>query len=147
MILATAKAPGDVLHLFDTFEGMPETDSSKDGRFVSGMFDTTSLESVKARMAPWPNVEFHPGYFPDSAKDVDPNAKFKLTNIDVDIYSSTLSCLQYFYPRTVPGGCLLLHDYNDSGVPGVKTAVEEFMKDKPELVIELWESQALIVKL
>jgi O-methyltransferase len=145
MLLAEAKGDAS-LHLFDTFDGMPDTDNKHDGVFSSGMFKDTSLESVKQRLSPWKKVELHPGLFPDSAKDIDPNLQFKLTNIDVDIRSSTLSCLQYFYPRTVRGGFLVLHDYNDCGVPGVKAATDEFMRDKPELVIELWDTQALIVK-
>ena len=101
---------------------------------------------MRARLAPWSKVEFHPGFFPDSAKDVDPGLQFKFTNIDVDIRSSTLACLEYFYPRTVRGGFLVVHDYNDCGVPGAKAAVDEFMRDKPETVLQLWDTQALIVK-
>jgi hypothetical protein len=145
MLLAEAKGSA-TLHLFDTFAGMPSTDSVHDGVFSEGMFADTALEAVKARLAPWSNVEFHPGFFPESAKDIDPSLQFKLTNIDVDIRSSTLACLEYFYPRTVRGGFLILHDYNDCGVPGTKAAADEFMRDKPESVLQLWDTQALIVK-
>ena len=145
MILAAAKGAA-TLHLFDTFSGMPETDPSHDGVFSADMFKDAELNAVRERLAPWSSVEFHPGLFPDSTKDLDPTLQFKLANIDVDIRSSTLACLQYFYPRTVRGGFLILHDYNDSGVPGTKAAVDEFMVDKPESVIELWDTQALIVK-
>jgi hypothetical protein len=145
MLLAEAKGTSR-LHLFDTFEGMPQTDSVHDGRFSAGMFSDTGLEAVRARLAPWSKVDFHPGFFPDSAKDIDPTLQFKLTNIDVDIRSSTLACLAYFYPRTVRGGFLVIHDYNDCGVPGAKAAVDEFMRDKPEIVLQLWDTQALIVK-
>jgi len=145
MILAAAKQDAE-LHLFDTFGGMPATDPQHDGGFSAGMFLDANLDAVKARLAPWRNVHFHPGLFPDSAKDLRGDIRFKLTNIDVDIRSSTLACLQYFYPRTVPGGFLVLHDYNDCGVPGVKSAVDEFMQDKPESVLEIWDTQALIVK-
>lgn len=146
MILAAAKDEATPLHLFDTFGGMPSTDASHDGIFTPGMFAETTLPEVQKRLSPWKNVHFHPGFFPDSAHDLDPNAMFKLTNIDVDIRSSTLACLEYFYPRTVRGGFIVLHDYNDAGVPGTKTAVTEFMEGKPETVIELWDTQALIVK-
>lgn len=145
MILAAAKGAAE-LHLFDTFAGMPETDQKHDGIFTAGMFGGTSLAEVQALLSPYSNVHFHPGFFPESAKDLRRDIRFKLTNIDVDIRSSTLSCLEYFYPRTVPGGFIVLHDYNDCGVPGVKVAVQEFMQDKPETVLELWDTQAMIVK-
>lgn len=146
MLLAAAKGTAP-LHLFDTFEGMPETDPRHDGVFTAGMFGDTGLDAVRARLAPWSNVEFHPGFFPDSASDMDPSLQFKLTNIDVDIRSATLACLEFFYPRTVQGGFLVVHDYNDCGVPGAKAAVDEFMRGKREVVLELWDTQALIVKL
>lgn len=146
MVLAGAKGTAP-LHLFDTFAGMPETDSAVDGACSAGMFGDTGLTAVRARLAPWPDVEFHPGFFPDSTEDMDPNVQFKLVNIDVDIRSSTLACLEYFYPRTVRGGFLVFHDYNDFKVPGTKAAVDEFMVGKPETVLQLWDTQALIVKL
>ena len=46
----------------------------------------------------------------------------------------------------LPGGCIVVHDYNETSVPGTKLAVDEFMRGQPEVVIELWHTQALIVK-
>lgn len=146
MLLAAAKGTAH-LHLFDTFEGMPQTDATHDGVFSAGMFSDTGLDAVRTRLAPWSNVEFHPGFFPDSARDIDPSLEFKLTNIDVDIRSATLASLEFFYPRTVQGGFLVVHDYNDCGVPGAKAAVDEFMRGRRETVLQLWDTQALIVKL
>ena len=66
--------------------------------------------------------------------------------MDGDIYESTLEGLRFFYPRMNKGGIILSHDYCSLGFPGVKRAFDEFMSDKPEPVIELWDSQALVVK-
>src|SRR2546430_11261444 len=52
------------------------------------------------------------------------------SHIDVDLYTSTLACLEFFYPRLVPGGILLSHDY--SLLTGVKAAFTEFLAGKPE---------------
>jgi hypothetical protein len=41
----------------------------------------------------------------------------------------------------------VVHDYNDCGVPGAKAAVDEFMRGRRETVLQLWDTQALIVKL
>jgi hypothetical protein len=38
--------------------------------------------------------------------------------------------LEYFYPRMVNGGILLVHDYFSEGYKGVKEAVKEFSHKK-----------------
>ena len=131
------------LRLFDTFEGLP-VDSDKDpGVHREGQF-ACSLQSVADYLAGFPNLSFHPGLFPDSTAEV-PEAEYAFVHFDVDLYEGTLACLEYFYPRMIPGGILLSHDY--SILAGVKTAFDEFLEDKPESVIELPETQCMVVKL
>jgi len=42
------------------------------------------------------------------------------------------SALDYFYPRLVPGGFLVAHDYSSLHWNGAEKAVDEFFLDKPE---------------
>jgi O-methyltransferase len=58
---------------------------------------------------------------------------------------STLACLEFFYPRMIPGGIMLSHDY--SILAGVRQAFTEFLTDKPEPVIELPSTQCMVIKL
>ena len=67
-------------------------------------------------------------------------------HLDADIYESTKTGLEFFYPRTVKGGMIISHDYRNRHCPGVKLAYEEFFADKPEPVVELWKTQCLVVK-
>jgi hypothetical protein len=62
----------------------------------------------------------------------------------VDLYKTTLDALEFFYPRMNPGGVIMSHDYIRCGV---KKAFDEFFKDKPEPIIQLIDSQSLIVKI
>ncbi len=144
-ILAAAKGAAS-LHLFDTFAGMPATERAHDGKFRAGQLGDTTLVEVQRKLSRWPDVHFHPGFFPESAHDLPADTRFRLVHLDVDIRSSNLAALEFFYTRLLPGGLILLHDYNAHSVPGTKIAVDEFMRDKPEAVIELWHTQALIVK-
>lgn len=89
------------------------------------------------------NVHFYKGIFPFTAKLVEGKV-FSLVNLDVDLYESTLSCLNFFYPRMSKGGVVILHDY--TVYQGVRKAVDEFFDDKQETIIELYGSQCLIVK-
>jgi O-methyltransferase len=126
-------APGRVLHLFDTFSGFPEglTDD-KPNRFKD-----TSLAEVKNRLGDAGNVAIHVGYFPSTTAGLEAT-RFGLVMLDADCYQSTLSGLQFFYPRTVPGGYIFLHDFNSpESDHGVSRAASEFMNGKPEHVVEI----------
>lgn len=145
-LLAAAKGAAP-LYLFDTFSGLPASDPSRDGNFREGGFADTRIEEVKASLREWPNVHFCPGFFPQSATALPLDLRFKLVHLDADLHASTLDGLRFFYPRMLIGGIIILHDYNDRSVPGVRSALDDFLGDKPEVLIEIWDTQALIVKL
>ena len=131
------------LHLFDTFEGLPElSDKDNPDQFQKGNF-SASLEGVKNYLKEYRNVYFYKGRFPLTAEPIE-NKKFSFVNIDVDIYQSTMDCLRFFYPRMSKGGCMLCHDYL---VDGARKSFNEFFKDKPEIIIEPFATgQALVIK-
>jgi hypothetical protein len=143
-----AELKGDKkLHLFDTFEGMPEVNSSID-LHKKGDYKDTSLDSVKNYLSNYKNICFYKGYFPASLAGSNCHAlNFSFANLDVDLYESTKSCLEFFYGRLNKGGVILSHDYRSISCPGVRRAFDEFFLDKPEIIIELWDSQCLIVKM
>ncbi|PAW66117.1 MAG: hypothetical protein B9S34_08920 [Opitutia bacterium Tous-C1TDCM] len=146
-ILCAAKDDAP-FHLFDTFGGMPDVDPATDGAFRPGDFADCSVAQVRAFLAGFENLHFHPGIFPASAAAAPtPYPPFKFVHLDVDLHRSTLDALAWFYPRLVRGGLLVTHDYGDVTVPGVKQAFDEFFADKPETVIPLWFSQAVVTKL
>lgn len=159
----TAKIPGDIaevgvyqggsskliceakearrLHLFDTFAGLPSP-KDIDAGFSAGEF-ACSLDSVRRYLAAYAGVTFYPGLFPETTLPVS-NNKFSFVHVDVDLYDSTRSCLEFFYPRMSPGGVILSHDYL---ARGVKAAFEEFLADRPEAVIELAGTQCMVTKI
>jgi len=133
---------GRPLHLFDTFEGLPEPGGHDDQVFEKGKFNC-SLESVQAYLKSFPNLHFYKGVFPATAGAV-ADRKFAFVNLDVDLYESTRSAIEFFYPRLSPNGILLSHDYN--GVSGVPKAFNEFFEARPEPILELMGSQCMIIK-
>jgi hypothetical protein len=145
-ILAAVK--GDApLHLFDTFAGMPAVNPATDGAFRAGDFADGTLARVQSYLAGCTNLHFHPGFFPASAAGLEQeNPVFQFVHLDVDLYQSTLDGLRFFYPRLAPGGILISHDYSDPTVPGVRKAFDEFMRGKPEPLVELDATQVLFEK-
>ncbi|MGH2509976.1 MAG: TylF/MycF/NovP-related O-methyltransferase, partial [Ktedonobacteraceae bacterium] len=139
--------PRRELHLFDTFEGLPEPDDTdaefRMGKFEKGQF-SCSLQSVRNYVGNEANVHFHRGLFPSSAECV-VGEKFSFVHSDVDLYESTRSVLEFFYPRMIPGGVIVSHDY--FSCQGPRKAFDEFFSGLPEPLIELPGDQIMAVKL
>lgn len=140
-----ADARGRKLHLFDTFEGMPETDVQRD-LLGAGDFANTSLGEVKRFLAGASSPVFHQGEFPKTAGPVE-GERFSLVHCDADIASSVEACCEFFYPRLVPGGVIVFDDYGFTSTPGAKTTADAFFANKPEPVLHLVTSQAIAIKL
>jgi hypothetical protein len=136
---------GTTLHLFDTFDGLPMPDERYDEDMTAGDMHDTSIENCKRNLSRFKNLAFYKGLFPDTAGPIR-DKKFCFVNNDTDLYSSTHEFLEFFYPRMVKGGVILTHDYNDTRTPGVKKAYNEFFANRPEFIVEIWDTQAYVVK-
>jgi O-methyltransferase len=132
-----------ILHLFDTFQGLPKVSDIDKPQFCDGQF-AASFEEVKNSLKAYKNVYLHVGLFPDTAVPVE-KENFSFVHLDVDTYESTTKCLEFFYPRMSKGGVILSHDYITA--TGVRKAFDEFFQDKLEPVIEIPGSQCLITKI
>lgn len=112
-----AHAQGRKLHLFDTFNGIPERSVLDDVHSV-GDFSDTTYAAVKALI---PRAHFHVGVFPNSIPAyMEPIA---FAHIDCDQYLTCMSAIRTFYPMLLKGGIMLFDDYGCTS--GVTRAVEE----------------------
>lgn len=113
-----ARAAGRKLVVFDSFEGIPPNDEDH-GHNLFGQhtphFEAGSyaggLDEVRGNVARWgaPEVcEYVPGWFENSMPGF--NRPVAAAYVDVDLASSTRTCLKYLYPLLVPGGVLYSHD-------------------------------------
>jgi O-methyltransferase len=138
------------LHLFDTFEGFDPQDllveDNDDEKYSSSNFSDANIEELKELFGDSENVQFHPGYFPDTATELDDQI-FSFVHLDADLYKPTLAGLNYFYPKLSPGAVIIIHDYNHSW-EGLRKAVDEFARTIPEEIMEIADGQgsAMIVK-
>jgi len=141
--LISLASRGRALHLFDTFNGLPEPRPAEQGLLQAGQY-RGSLRAVRAYLADQRNIMLHPGEFPATTLGSE-DLRFSFVHLDVDLEASTLACLEFFYPRMVPGGIILTHDY--SWLAGVRAACDRFLAHRPEMMIEMPTSQAMLVKL
>ena len=117
------------LHLFDSFEGLPEP-GDKDGDMAvaySGGRSSGALDSIHQCEAglgevrqllhqqlrlPEDQVHYHVGWFQNTVPaDAPQLGTVAILRLDGDWYESTRVCLENLYPLLAPGGVLILDDY------------------------------------
>ncbi|MDB5244609.1 MAG: hypothetical protein JWN18_479 [Parcubacteria group bacterium] len=140
MIAECFKETDRKVYLFDTFEGLPG-----DGEGEAGMFNDVQFAEVETRLSPYKNVEFRKGFFPDTAQGLE-GRKFSFVYLDGDMYESEKDGLNFFYPRLVPGGIIMLDDYESPKWVGVKRAVDEFTNETGVAAIHTAYWQCAIIK-
>ncbi len=108
---------GRRLVLCDSFEGIPSNDEDH-GRTIFGSSAdfpegsyAGSLEEVKNNIRNYGEIDvcdFVVGYFDQSLQGFD--QEVIAVYLDVDLASSTRTCIEHFHPRIKPGGYLLSQD-------------------------------------
>jgi len=112
-----AKMTDRKVFAFDSFEGLPDnvenhglTIYGEMPNFLKGRYEGT-LDEVKDNVRRFGEIEaceFVKGWFERSMPQF--HQPIAVAFIDVDLVSSTKTCLQYLYPLLVPGGSIFSHD-------------------------------------
>lgn len=135
---------GKIVHLFDSFEGLSEPGEFDGSYWEAGRFFMPE-ENVHNTLAQFSNYKAYKGWIPDRFSEIS-DKQICFLHIDVDLYEPTKDSLEYFYPRLVPNGVILMDDYGTSTCPGAKKAADEFFADKPEEILLLTTGQGLVIK-
>jgi hypothetical protein len=144
VLARNARRLGRTAWLMDTFAGFDPKDFSGPDAGRAVQFEDTSLAAVRARVGE-ANTRFIAGFFPDTAVQLPPDGQYCLVHIDCDLYAPIMSGLEYFYPRMVPGGFLIVHDYGSLGWDGAEKAVDVFFADKPEPLVPMPDSAGSVL--
>ncbi len=130
-------------YALDSFEGFPEPtpeDAQDDGAMHpdvhAGALGDTSYKDLLARihLLGWEDhIHVIKGYFENTLHLLE-HERFSLVHLDCDLYQSYKTCLEFGYPRMIPGGYMIFDDYRlpENVYPGADRAVDEFFADKPE---------------
>ncbi|OQB41142.1 MAG: Mycinamicin III 3''-O-methyltransferase [candidate division CPR1 bacterium ADurb.Bin160] len=133
-----------IFYAFDSFCGLTNAFSGVD-KHENGDFSDVIFMNVKNYLN-YLNVRICRGYFPETTKNIT-DSEFCFAHFDGDTYCSCISFLDFFYPRMVKNGVMVFDDYDWHKCPGVKRAINEFLKNKKEIVYEIASFQAMIVKI
>jgi O-methyltransferase len=132
------------VRLFDSFEGMPETNSEVDVH-QKGDFSDTSLDRVSGVVGRH-DVHYHVGYIPGTYEGLEVSS-IAFAHIDLDLHDAILESCRYIYPRLERGGVMVFDDYGFPSCPGARIAVDDFFRGKPEFPLVLPTAQAIVYKL
>ncbi len=117
--------PDRTLFLFDTFSGFDPQESADCGEGFKEAHRKAAAEKVLAVLPHPEQAVIRRGLFQETAQGLE-EERFALVSLDADLEESTLTGLRFFWPRMSEGGHLLLHDYNNPRLPGVRRALERF---------------------
>ncbi|MFF4531638.1 TylF/MycF/NovP-related O-methyltransferase [Streptomyces sp. NPDC001407] len=121
------------VHVYDSFEGLPERGPHDPQLFPTGFLRATE-EEVLALHDQWglARPAVHCGWFADTLPSRLPD-RIAFAYLDGDYYDSIRLSLAATVPRLAPGGALIVDDYADveanpkawNGLPGVKAACDD----------------------
>ena len=122
--------------------GFPEIKHEKDRRnsikpIAKGQWNVSTINSIKNRLKNSGvssnflnnNVKLVEGFFDDSLRTFKPKKIFFL-HLDVDLYSSYKTCLEYLWDQVIDGGVVVFDEYQDPKWPDAKVAIDEFFNKK-----------------
>lgn len=135
--------PKRTIHLFDSFEGLPEPISQKDGIMATSYAKDNARGKLKAigkcvgslednqevmeQIAYYPKslIQYHKGWFQNTiSHDASSIGPIALLRLDGDWYESTKICLDNLFPSVVTGGIVVLDDYGKW--EGCRHATDEY---------------------
>jgi O-methyltransferase len=132
--------PGCTVHLYDTFEGMPDQCGKLDS-VRGGDFKDTSVAHV-TNLLTGRTISMHVGVFPATSVDV----PLKFVHVDCDLYQSTKDAMSWAWRNLVDGGIILCDDYGACECAGAKQAIDEFLVETPGVRKWFWDRLVIISK-
>lgn len=136
------------VYAFDSFQGLPET-SEDDGYFQVGTFKTSASkfkQIVKSKTGVvLQEDQLIEGYYEKTLNEelLEKMPKLGVLHIDVDLYSSTVSVLNFVKPLLSDGSIILFDDFYcfKPTVPfGENRALLEFISDNKDISIIPWKA-------
>lgn len=142
-----SKFDGEGYYAVDSFEGLSKPSEKDDlGAEWEGKMHADFEKTSKVLKSAFPKVNVIKGYIPEVLKYL-PDETYRFVHIDVDLANPTIDALNFFYPRLLVGGAIIIDDYGFKLWSGTKRAIDSFMDNKKDLYGQpLSTGQYLLIK-
>ena len=137
------------LFVYDSFEGLPELSKWEENTgWTPGTLKTTEevlISNFTKNNLPIPFI--HKDWFKNIPHYKIPQ-KISFAFLDGDFYDSIYDSLEKIYDKVSEGGHILFHDYERYDLPGVRAAIEDFLRLKrhPYTVTKVTDQLGLFIK-
>lgn len=135
--------------LFDTFAGVPETHMSPEERSTevekSAARYSECYDLVRNNFAPYPRAHLVRGTVPETLTSV-PIDRVAYLSIDMNIVLPERAAIEYFWPKLVPGGIVVLDDYGWLPHVAQKRALDDFATSVGTEIMVCPTGQGILLK-
>jgi O-methyltransferase len=137
------------LFVYDSFEGLPDlSEWEKNTGWRPRTLKTTEdilVSNFKKNSLPIPII--HRDWFKNIPNYKIPE-KICFAFLDGDFYDSIFDSLEKIFDNVSDGGHILFHDYERNDLPGVRAAIEDFLRNRglPYTVIKVTDQLGLLIK-
>lgn len=133
------------LWIYDSFEGLPEKNEKDESvmgvDFKAGELAVTKREVKERFLRAGLKVPVIKKAWFSELTGEDMPEKIAFAFLDGDFYESIRDSLGLVAPRMAEGGAMIVHDYENPALPGVKRAVDEWRQGRE---VEICQSMAIM---
>jgi len=137
--------PDRQFYLFDTYDGLVADMVTEDDTAAHRNDYEDCYDFVKRSFADYSNVNIIRGPVPDILPSAD-ISKVAYLSIDMNCTQPEVDALDYFWPRLVSGGVVVLDDYGFPGHEAQKAGADRVAESVGVKVLTLPTGQGLLVK-
>jgi hypothetical protein len=135
-------------YLYDTFDGIPDDQLdpgwAKNNKVVYNP-QTFSYEEVRARFAPFPNIEVIKGRVPEILLDNSPD-RIAFLHMDLNNSTAEIAALEALFDRISLGGVIVFDDYGWAASKAQYDAENRWFADRGLQILTLPTGQGLFIK-
>lgn len=131
--------------LVDTFSGLVESQVSPEDRAAFWNEYGDTYDAVVASFRRFPNVTVVRGVVPECLPAI-PTERVAYLSIDMNCAAPELAALEFFWPKMVPGGVIVLDDYGFAGHEAQKRVADAFAHSHGVDLLPLPTGQGLLLK-
>jgi O-methyltransferase len=119
------------MHLYDSWQPMSGEYLLESEKLLAGEYDGLDIETTRKNLSEFSdNIEFHPGFIPDSLGiGLSPESLCYL-HVDLNSAGPTVDALEFFLPRMQRGSIVVLDDYGFDNYRETRQAVNSLLSHR-----------------
>ncbi len=126
------------MHLYDSWQAMDAQYLLPSEKLLAGEYAGLNIDAVKENLSEFSrNVEFHPGFIPDSLSTGASPESVCYLHIDLNSARPSIDALECFLPRMTAGSIVILDDYGMDNYRETRQAVNTFLRNQSGQLLPL----------